>query len=157
MLNKCYIINNGTLLGRGSTRSVYQFNNKAYKIALEGSEWVNEDEYDNYKIQNGRYDNVVAKIYEISEDKKILECELLTPLFDYILNKCDCNSEDLLDDFYVLDIYGIIDKYCENEVLNYSKLYNLINEFKLNINELEYAMNWGVDSQGKLKYLDYAY
>ena len=50
MLNKCYIINNGTLLGRGSTRSVYQFNNKAYKIALEGSEWVNEDEYDNYKI-----------------------------------------------------------------------------------------------------------
>ena len=157
MLNKCYIINNGTLLGRGSTRSVYQFNNKAYKIALEGSEWVNEDEYDNYKIQNGRYDNIAAKIYEISEDKKILECELLTPLFDYILNKCDCNSEDLLDDFYDLDIYGIIDKYCENEVLNYSKLYNLINEFKLNINELEYAMNWGVDSQGKLKYLDYAY
>ncbi len=78
-------------------------------------------------------------------------------LFDYILNKCDCNSEDLLDDFYDLDIYEIIDKYCENEVLNYSKLYNLINEFKLNINELEYAMNWGVDSQGKLKYLDYSY
>ena len=157
MLNKCYIINNGTLLGRGSTRSVYQFNNKAYKIALEGSEWVNEDEYDNYKIQNGRYDNVVAKIYEISEDKKILECELLTPLFDDILHKCDCISEDLLDDFYDLDIYEIVDKYCENEVLNYSKLYNLINEFKLNINELEYAMNWGVDSQGKLKYLDYSY
>ena len=33
--NKYYIINNGTLLGRGSTRSVYQFNNKAYKIEIK--------------------------------------------------------------------------------------------------------------------------
>ncbi len=157
MLNKYYIINNGTLLGRGSTRSVYQFNNKAYKIALEGAEWVNKDEYDNYQIQNGRYDNVVAKIYSISEDKTMLECELLTPLFDYILNKHDCNSEDLLDDFCDLDIYKIIDKYCENEVLNYSKLYELVHELELNVSEYEFAMNWGVDLEGKLKFLDYAY
>ena len=157
MLNKDVIINGGISLGEGSTRSVYQFNNKAYKIASNGYESFNRDEYDNYQILDGKYNDIVAKIYSISEDEQILECELLTPLFNYILNKGDYNSEDLFDDFNDLHLFDIIDKYCEEETLNYSKLYNLINEFKLNINELEYAMNWGVDSQGKLKYLDYAY
>ena len=109
MLNKYYIINNGTLLGRGSTRSVYQFNNRAYKIALEGAEWVNKDEYDNYQIQNGRYDNVVAKIYSISEEKPYVDGDDIVAVVEIYAHPIDGNNSYWNENFSNNELY--YDKY----------------------------------------------
>lgn len=146
------ILEEGEVIGEGSTRDIYMYDNRVFKIALDFYENENRNEVRIYE-ENKDYYNFLNKIYAYSEDYKIIEVEYL-----------DCGTiDDLLSQ---KEYYGEYDVFIEEVIEEFSLESTLDYDFKdvvdfIHLNSLDAVEillphQWGFNKEGKLRISDYS-
>lgn len=135
----------------GTTRKVEVYDNKVRKICYENFKYVNEQEYNNYKIYKNTEPKIVNNI--ISFENNIIEAEkcitlkeFLTSIGIHIKNISNCYMDDLF-----LHIYSEI-----GDVLNYREKRRTLLNTRLDFDEFQYPDNWGITKEGELVLIDYS-
>ena len=151
-MDKQYILNNSIKIGQGTMRTVYELNNRIFKIGNIG----NSKEWNNYNKLTNQEKQLVTKILNFNND--ILEVEKVIPLDKYLIQK-GVNKyliRSVADRGTLFTLLQRFESYFKNIILPDKKLlHNIMDKLSLTYDEFLYSLNWGITNDNKLVCLDF--
>lgn len=144
----------GERIGEGTTRVVYRYEGRTFKIAFEGFQEENRKEAITYDVYGNQF-NFLSKVYGYTEDYSMIEVEELDcDKLEGIFRRTVRNGNDDLDSYIqeLVEVAGL--EHCID--FSYESLEELIHGIELDPEEVLLYFQWGFNKEGFLRLTDYS-
>lgn len=148
------VIAYGEIIGEGTTRAVYKYEGRIFKIAFEDSKEENKNEAITYDVYGQQFD-FLNKVLGFTEDYSMIEveeldCIALEEKFVEVVESERDASEVFIQE--LIELAGL--EHCVD--FSFESLEELIHGIELDPAEVLLCFQWGFNKEGFLRVSDYS-